>query len=96
MKVVKWVEALEYGLKFFLVSALTTAAGLFLIMSALSINFYVEKGRYIVTFDTVNVLTNVGSLTLLILGFAILVIGNVTALFKMLSEIIRNTRDYLW
>ncbi len=96
MKGVKWVEALGYGVKFFLVSALFTVIGLFLIMSALSINFYVEKGKYIVTFDTVNVLTNVGSLTLLALGFAILVVGNVAALFKVLSEIIKNSKDYIW
>ena len=96
MRVVKWVEALGYGLKFFLISALFTAIGAFLILSALSINFYVEKGKYVITFDTVNVLTNVGSLTLLTIGFAILVIGNVAALFKMLSEIIRNSRDYIW
>jgi len=96
VKEVKWTEALEYGLKFFLVSALFTVIGSFLIMSALSINFYVEQGKYVVTFDTVNILTNVGSLTLLALGFAVLVVGNVAALFKVLSEVIKNSRDYLW
>lgn len=96
MKEVKWTEALGYGLKFFLVSALFTVIGSFLIMSALSINFYVEQGKYVVTFDTVNILTNVGSLTLLALGFAVLVVGNAATLFKVLSEVIKNSRDYLW
>ncbi len=94
----EWRKALGYGLRFFIMSIIFTLIGLSMIASALSINLRMnEEGQYVISANTVEVFRNLGALTLFALGMMIMVVGNAASFFKLLSEVVNDSRkDYLW
>lgn len=94
----EWRKALGYGLRFFIMSVMFTLIGLSMIASALSINLGIdEEGQYMISVNTVEVFRNLGAFTLFALGIMIVVVGNAASFFKLLSEIVNDSRkDYLW
>lgn len=94
----EWTKAIGYGLRFFIMSAIFTVMGLAMIASALSISFGgSSEGNYILSIDATDIFRNLGTFTLFVLGMTILIVGNAASFFKVLSEIVKDSRkDYLW
>jgi len=95
---VKWGKAIAYGIRFFLMSAVFTIAGLVMLASALSVKIAAEgDGAYVLSVN-VSALSNLGALILAVMGLTVLVIGNAASFFKVLSELLNDSssRDYFW
>ena len=92
----KWSRALSYGVKYLALTAVFNVVGILLLLSGTSItlNFYDSSLVVKVSFLR-NFLASFGSLTLIALGIAILILGNIAALVKILSEVLKEL-DIVW
>ena len=94
----RWSRAIAYGVKFFLMSATFTIAGLVMLASALSVKIAANgDGAYVLSVN-VSALSNLGALILAVMGLTLLVVGNAASFFKVLSELLNDSssRDYFW
>ncbi len=93
----KWGRALIYGLKYLAISAVFNIIGVILILSSLSISTSLSNGKLTLVVNVNKALSNIGSTALLALGFSTLVIGNISALMKVLSEAIKeSSTEIIW
>jgi hypothetical protein len=93
---VTWGRAFYLGLKYFVVSAIFTIVGGFLILSALTISVSEVDGKQIIAMDVTTTLRSAGAATLLILGLMILIGGNAAAFFKMIAEVVEESSNHMW
>jgi len=93
----RWSKAFTYGLKYLAFSALFNIVGIIMILSSLSINVNLGSEGLEISINASRTLANIGSLILLVMGFAVLVLGNIASFVKVLVEAVKEiNKELLW
>ncbi len=93
----KWSRAFAYGLKYLMLSAVFNVLGFIMILSSVSINLDLSGSGLLISIDASKPLASIGSMILLVMGFAILILGNVASFMKVLVDAMKESnKELLW